>query len=198
MKERPFLRILRAVEPHIPFGEPMKNEQSVRRVCCAADAILEECEKYIERVDDDQFVYVSKAVPGGTIGKHIRHTLDHFRCAITTCCTEAVDYDHRRRGGDVESSRAAAKAEIATLRSLMGDLSETQLNEPMTARVMICSDGQTCDLSTTRAREIFFAMHHAIHHNAILKAIGLELGFECPDGFGTAPSTINFEHSEAS
>ena len=40
-------------------------------------------------------------------------------------------------------------------------------------------------------------MHHAIHHNAILKAIGLELGFECPEGFGTAPSTINFEQAEA-
>tara|TARA_R110002111_G_C5912686_1_gene365235 strand:+ start:375 stop:659 length:285 start_codon:yes stop_codon:yes gene_type:complete len=92
----------------------------------------------------------------------------------------------------------SAKAEIATLRSMMSDLSEDQLNEPMTASVMICSDGQTCDLQTTRAREIFFAMHHAIHHNAILKAIGIELGFECPEGFGTAPSTINFDQVEAS
>lgn len=171
---------------------------SCKRVCGAADAILEQCVEYIDRVDDEQFVYPSKAVPGGTIGKHIRHTLDHFRCAITTSCAEAIDYDHRRRGVEVETKRDAAIAEIETLRSLMNDLSEEQLCEEMTARVMICSDGETCDLTTTRAREIFFAMHHAIHHNAILKAIGLELGFECPDGFGTAPSTINFEHSEAS
>jgi hypothetical protein len=176
----------------------MSSGRSVRRVCGAADAILEQCGDYIDRVDDDQFVSPSNVVPGGTIGKHIRHTLDHFRCAITTCCTESIDYDHRCRGGDVESNRSSAKTEIATLRSLMSELTEEQLNEQVTASVMICSDGETCDLLSTRAREIFFAMHHAIHHNAILKAIGLELGFECPDGFGTAPSTINFEHSEAS
>ncbi len=179
-------------------GEESDCTQSVKRVCGAADAILEQCGQYIDCVDDDQFVCPSQAVPGGTIGKHIRHTLDHFRCAITTCCTKAIDYDHRRRGGDVESCKESAKSEIASLRSLMAQLSEDDLHKPITTRVMICSDGETCDLRSTRAREIFFAMHHAIHHNAILKAIGLELGFECPEGFGTAPSTINFEHSEAS
>ncbi len=171
---------------------------SIRRVCGAADTILEQCADYINCIDDDQFVFPSQAVPGGTIGKHIRHTLDHFRSAITTCCTESINYDHRCRGGNVESCRDAAKSEIATLRSLMSELDEDQLNEQVVACVMICSDGQTCDLQSTRAREIFFAMHHAIHHNAILKAIGLELGFECPEGFGTAPSTINFEQAEAS
>lgn len=169
----------------------------LRAVCCAADAILDQCAEYIDRVSDAQFVQESEVVPGGTIGKHVRHTLDHFRCAITTCCTEPIDYDHRCRGGCVESDRDEAKREVATLRSLMGALSEAKLGETVTTRVMLCGDGQTADLESTRAREIFFAMHHAIHHNAILKAIGLELGFECPEGFGTAPSTINFEHSEA-
>jgi len=171
---------------------------SCKRVCGAADAVLGQCTEYIDRVSDDQFVCQSAVVPGGTIGKHIRHTLDHFRCAISTCCTEAIDYDHRRRGVEVESCRKAAKDEIESLRSILSELDEDKLQEEMTARVMICSDGETCDLTTSRAREIFFAMHHAIHHNAILMAIGLELGFECPEGFGTAPSTINFEHSEAS
>ena len=172
--------------------------KGLRAVCFAADAILEQCEQYIDRVNDDQFVQESKVVPGGTIGKHIRHTLDHFRCAITTCCTEPIDYDHRCRGGCVESDRDEAKKEVATLRSLMGDLNESKLGETVTTRVMLSGDGQSADLESTRAREIFFAMHHAIHHNAILKAIGLELGFECPEGFGTAPSTINFVRSEAS
>jgi len=163
----------------------------------AADAILEQCGAYIDCVADDQYTRVSEVVPGGTIGKHIRHTLDHFRCAITTDCAEAIDYDHRKRGGSVEDNRDAAKAEIATLRSLMGELSVEDLSKSVTTRVMLCGDGQSADLSSTRAREIFFAMHHAIHHNAILKAIGLELGIECPEGFGTAPSTINFEQAEA-
>lgn len=168
-----------------------------RAVCMAADAILEHCADYIDCVDDDQYVRVSEVVPGGTIGKHIRHILDHFRCAITTDCTEPIDYDHRKRGGSVEDNREAAKGEISSLRTLMGGLGVEDLGETVTTRVMLCGDGQTADLHSTRAREIFFAMHHAIHHNAILKAIGLELGIECPVGFGTAPSTINFEQAEA-
>lgn len=166
--------------------------RGLRPVCMAADAILEQAGAYIDGVSDDQFVFPSQAVPGGTIGKHIRHMLDHFRCAITTCCSEPIDYDHRARGGVVESDREEAKREIATLRSLLAGLDEGDLGASVTTRVMLSGDGQTADLSSTRAREIFFAMHHAIHHNAILKAIGLELGFACPEGFGTAPSTINF------
>jgi uncharacterized damage-inducible protein DinB len=169
----------------------------LRSVCLAADAILSQCAEYIDRVEDDQFVQESKVVPGGTIGKHIRHTLDHFRCAITTDCAEPIDYDHRKRGGSVEADRDAAKTEIATLRSLMGALSVEDLDNTVTTRVMLCGDGQTADLHSTRAREIFFAMHHAIHHTAILKAIALELGLSGPEGFGTAPSTINFEQAGA-
>lgn len=176
----------------------MSSCGSVKRVCITADVILEQCSEYIDCVNDEQFVSTSKVVVGGTIGKHIRHTLDHFRSAITTCCSELIDYDHRDRGGDVETSRESAKAEIAMLRSLMGELSEEKLNEQMTACVMVTGSGDTCELQSTRAREIFFALHHAIHHNAILKAIGLEFGFECPYEFGMAPSTINFEQAEAS
>lgn len=171
---------------------------SLGRVCVAADAILEQCADYIDCVSDEEYTFESRVVKGGTIGKHVRHILDHFRCAITTDCTEPIDYDHRRRGGSVERDQRVAKSEIATLRSLLGDLNEKSLGETVTTRVMLCGDGQTVDLESTRAREIFFAMHHAIHHNAILKAIGLELGFECPEGFGTAPATINFEQAEAS
>lgn len=174
------------------------KKNDLRHVCLAADAILDQAEQYIDRVDSDQYVHASVVVPGGTIGKHIRHMLDHFRCAITTDCQEPIDYDHRRRGGSVEEDRDAAKREIATLRSLLGGLEADDLSETVTTRVMLCGDGHTADLQSTRAREIFFAMHHAIHHNAILKAIGLELGFQCPEGFGTAPSTINFEQAEAS
>jgi hypothetical protein len=178
--------------------DTMSKGTQLRAVCLAADSILEQCQDYIGCVSDEQFVRVSEVVPGGTIGKHIRHTLDHFRCAITTCCTEPIDYDHRCRGGCVESDRSEAKKEIATLRSLLGELSDSKLGETVTTRVMLSGDGHTADLNSTRAREIFFAMHHAIHHNAILKAIGLELGFECPEGFGTAPSTINYVRTEAS
>ncbi|MBL4591846.1 MAG: hypothetical protein JKY96_07790 [Phycisphaerales bacterium] len=169
---------------------------SIMRVAAGADAILDQCACFVDGLDDDQFVRPSKIV-GGTIGMHMRHTLDHFRSAITTPCSDLIDYDHRERGGSLETCRTATLAEITTLRSLIGGLDEPAMASPMTACVMVSSDGQTAELGSTRARELFFAMHHAIHHNALVKAIGNEIGITSDDCFGKAPSTINFEHTGA-
>lgn len=169
---------------------------SVLKVAGGADAILEQCAGFITDLDDDRFTAPSATV-GGTIGMHMRHTLDHFRAALTTPADQPIDYDHRERGGTIESSRTDALIEIATLRSMINGLQTNALNEPITARVMVSADGQTADLESSRARELFFAMHHAIHHNALIKAIAKEHGVECDDCFGKAPSTVNFEQSRA-
>ena len=42
-------------------------------------------------------------------------------------------------------------------------------------------------------RELAFAAHHGVHHNAMINAICAELGVATPHGFGKAPSTINHE-----
>ncbi|MBL4809236.1 MAG: hypothetical protein JKY43_04155 [Phycisphaerales bacterium] len=171
---------------------------SVFFVAQTADAILSQVVDYIELLDDEQYTAPSVVFQGGTSGKHIRHTLDHFRSAILTPAIELIDYDHRERGVDVETSREAALTEIAQLRSGLAGLSEDELKIEMTAQVMCSGDGQCAELGTTRAREIFFALHHAIHHNAILKAIAGEFKITLDDGFGMAPSTINFESGLAS
>lgn len=168
---------------------------SVFNVVHSADSILEQLGDYINLLDQELYTKKSEIFPAGTAGKHIRHTLDHFKAAIMTAPTDVIDYDHRERGVSVEESTEAAVNEIAQLRSALSDMNEGQLNTEMTTQVMCSCDGQCAELGTTRAREVFFALHHAIHHNAILKAIATEFGVKLPDGFGTAPSTINYEQS---
>lgn len=172
-------------------------KMSVFYVVQSADSILEQLLDYINLLDQELYTKQSKIFPAGTPGKHIRHTLDHFRASIMTPPGQIIDYDHRERGVSVEQCTQAARTEIAQLRSALGEMSEVKLNTEMTTQVMCSCDGQCAQLGTTRAREIFFALHHAIHHNAILKAIAAEFGITLPEGFGTAPSTINFEQSES-
>ncbi|RMH28027.1 MAG: hypothetical protein D6692_06865 [Planctomycetota bacterium] len=169
-------------------GGPCQNS-----VAAAADAILAQCESFIRDVPESHYTKPASTVTGGTIGKHARHILDHFRAALCTPSCDAIDYDHRTRGGSVETSTDAACAEIAELRSLLTRITDERINEPVTARVMLTGDGQLADLKSTLGRELFFATHHAIHHHAMMKTIGREFGIEAPAGFGTAPSTINFE-----
>jgi hypothetical protein len=171
---------------------------SVLNVVHAADAILEQLSDYIGLMDDEQYTKTSTIFPAGTVGKHIRHTLDHFRCSIMTPASEMIDYDHRARGVSVETDRNAAMTEITQLRSVLGGFDADGLNETVTAQVMCAGDGCCAELRSTRGREIFFALHHAIHHNAILKAIASEFGIELDASFGTAPSTLNYESGLAS
>lgn len=160
-------------------------------LAAAADAILAQCAHACEVVSDDAFTTESETVRGGTIGKHIRHALDHYRALLDTR-EGPVDYDHRTRGVATESDRAAARAEIARMRTKIAALDEGDLDRGVTIRVMLSGDGDTADVPTTLGRELWFCAHHAIHHNAMIKAIAHEFGVEFDKGFGTAPSTLNY------
>jgi hypothetical protein len=163
------------------------------KVAATADAVLEQCAAFLAEVPEDRYAAPSTTIAGGTIGKHARHVLDHFRAALTTPSCDPIDYDHRSRGGCVETDAKAAGEEINTLRSIVQCLDEAAMNTQVTARVMLTAGGETADLRSTLGRELFFATHHAIHHHAMMKSIGREFGIEAPAGFGTAPSTLNFE-----
>jgi hypothetical protein len=162
-------------------------------VAATADAILDQCAAFLGEVPAARYIAPSSTLAGGTIGKHARHVLDHFRAALTTPACDPIDYDHRSRGGTVETDRDAAAAEIDRLRSIVQGLDEAAMNTEVTARVMLTGSGETADLRSTLGRELFFATHHAIHHHAMMKSIGREFGIEAPAGFGTAPSTLNYE-----
>ena len=164
--------------------------ESKAPIAAAADAILCQCAGFIESVDNDAFVADSQRIVGGTIGKHVRHCLDHFR-ALLTADGEPVDYDHRDREVPVETDRVAAAVEVAALRAMIGGLSEERLDSAISIRVMLSGDGTEATLESTMARELFFATHHAIHHHAMIKSIAGEFGCDCGPGFGKAPSTLN-------
>lgn len=165
------------------------------RVAATADAILGQCADFLTALPGDVYAAPSASMAGGTIGKHVRHALDHFRAALTTPACDPIDYDRRARGGNVETDLAAALDEIGHLRSIVQGLDEAAMTTPVTARVMLTGAGETADLRSTLGRELFFATHHAIHHHAMIKAIGREFGIEAPDGFGTAPSTLNYQNA---
>jgi hypothetical protein len=62
---------------------------------------------------------------------------------------------------------------------------------------MLSGEGDEAELTSTFAREVAFATHHAIHHNAMIAAIAASFGVTIPAGFGKAPSTVNHERTGA-
>lgn len=168
--------------------------KSITAVVEQADCILSQCAALIDCVPADAFARDSQRVRGGTIGKHVRHTLDHYRALLDGFGAAAtVDYDHRERNVPTETDQDAARQAVALIRSRIGNLDENALRSEVRIRVMLSGDGAETELDTTLGRELAFASHHAIHHNALIKAIALEFGFDTPPEFGMAPSTLNFQ-----
>lgn len=59
---------------------------------------------------------------------------------------------------------------------------------------MLATDGREVAFASTLSRELAFAVHHCIHHNALSKVL-LRHHFPdavMPPAFGLAPSTTNF------
>lgn len=167
-------------------------------VTAQAIAILDQCAELVARLPDATYRADSRVLAGGTVGKHLRHTLDHFRAAIEGGLGgSAIDYDHRSRNVPEETDRAAALGIIEALTGSLRRADAPMLARPVSIRVMLSADGHEVTLGSTLARELAFASHHAVHHQAMMKAIAAEHGVDCPCEFGKAPSTLNFERSRS-
>ncbi|CAG0969498.1 hypothetical protein PHYC_01164 [Phycisphaerales bacterium] len=160
-------------------------------LAAAADSILSQCESLLLEVPDSVYIAEAQTIQGGTLGKHLRHTLDHFAAAFTHA--GPIDYDHRARNVPMETDRQAALAQVAFLKERAGSLGHRLSGDSVSVRVMIAGDGREMILGSTLGREMAFATHHAVHHLAMMRAIAGAFGIDLPDVVGKAPSTINFE-----
>lgn len=83
---------------------------------------------------------------------------------------------------------------LATRLTLLLRTDDAALEQPLSAAFMLAADGREVAFESTLSRELAFAVHHCIHHNALSKVL-LRLHFPdaaLPPDFGMAPSTTNF------
>lgn len=166
-------------------------------VSAAAACLLGQCEAFIRDVPDGVYTAASTVLPGGTVGKHVRHVLDHY-AAIVAGSREGgvIAYDHRERDVPMETSRAEAMRAVAGIRGEIASMSADP-GRVVKVRVMVSGDGLEAEVVSSLARELAFATHHAVHHQAMMRAIAGEFGVEADSQFGKAPSTIQFETASA-
>jgi hypothetical protein len=165
----------------------------------AAGAVLDQCEALVRAVPEGAMCAESRTLKGGTLGKHLRHTLDHYVAALSVVGEDGViDYDRRRRETPVETDKGAAVDAIDELRMRLSAAAGEGLARPVKVRVMLDGEGGELELASTLGRELAFATHHAVHHQAMMRAIAGEFGIEMEDAFGKAPSTLHAERARGS
>ncbi len=163
----------------------------------AAETVLTQCQAFVLAISDACYSAPSSTIRGGTVGKHLRHTLDHFSAVLCVVSEpgQPIDYDERTRNVPMETDRRIAIMAMSDLRDQLAAAAIEGLEMAVRVRVMIDGDGRTADLGSTLGRELAFATHHAVHHQAMMKAIATEFGVTVSDQFGKANSTLHFEAS---
>ncbi|MFZ4574160.1 MAG: DinB family protein, partial [Phycisphaerales bacterium] len=174
------------------FCNPDRNDCG--RLADAASGLLRQCDQLVRGLPVGIYSAPSRILPGGTIGKHLRHVLDHYTAALAGLATDSiVDYDRRERNVPMETDPGAGLASIAELLGELRRVGRQSSATALTIRVMISAGGETEDLVTTLGRELAFATHHGVHHVAMMRGIASEHGVEIAPEIGKAPSTLNNE-----
>ncbi|KAG7381774.1 hypothetical protein PHYPSEUDO_005656 [Phytophthora pseudosyringae] len=188
-------RVARLGLAHMSSMEP---GSSGAPVCVLA--ILEQHKIFLRGLDNAVYTFHSPLVES-SVGQHTRHSLDHLRKPLELLATRqcpsdenVVRYDIRDRLTPVEKDRLAAIEQIEQLEKTLLAVPQSALARPVHAAFMLSADGCEFDFESTFSRELAFAVHHCIHHNALSKVL-LRHHFpelSVPTGFGMAPSTANF------
>jgi uncharacterized damage-inducible protein DinB len=177
-------------------GSPSEIARTIASppVVSATEVLLRQCASFVAQFQNASECYTreSRTMKGGTVGKHVRHTLDHFRAAIDGHSRGVpIEYDRRERDVPMEKEPRAAITAIDDLVRAVQGFDAADLASPVRVSVMLTGDGVLAQLGSTLGRELAFAAHHAVHHHAMMEAIAREFGVASPCDFGLAPSTVN-------
>lgn len=171
--------------PHIPSGDTAGIDPIVAPLI----ALLGQLEWVVRRLDDRDYTVQRAVGISGSIGSHLRHSLDHVVALTAGAASGCVDYDHRRRGTAVESCRVSALLEIDHAVRDLRTLTSFDLDRSLELVAAIDREGTRLSAVTSVGRELAFVMSHTTHHLAVIALLLRDLGIEVPPRFGYAPTT---------
>ncbi len=126
-----------------------------------------------------------------TIGKHVRHIIDHYDSFLQSLSSRSdnrLDYEHRERDPALESDPLTAAMRLRKLSTELGAHSELSHT---VALGMVHQEGDAhLTTPTSVGRELAFLSSHTIHHMAILGLLVEAAGMTLPEEFGVHPSTL--------
>ncbi|MFU8814785.1 MAG: hypothetical protein ACNA7W_05535 [Pseudomonadales bacterium] len=146
-------------------------------------------------IDDETFTRPCLLVFDGSVGKHVRHNLDHYHSFLAGLSSGVVDYDQRARSQRVERSREMALAALETVTAHVSELTHHDRKLRIRLHSPRPGGGECCEPSpawaeSTVQRELAFLLSHTVHHHAIIAIIARYLGADIDPQFGVARATL--------
>lgn len=125
-----------------------------------------------------------------SIGRHLRHSLEHVRALVCAISDGCAAYDRRARDARIETDRDLAVAQLLQLAAALAPLAETDLDTPVDVEFILDPAYPPSLQRSTFGRELSFVLSHAIHHNVIIGLVAQEFGYSMPRALMTAPATL--------
>ena len=162
----------------------------------AVEDVLRQGCALLTSVSGKAYTHKEDGPHGASLGAHYRHVLDHFQCLLEGIESGEINYDHRRRSPELESSVDIALGATERLLEKFHALPAHIWQSECTVVYSVgYGDSETQGVPSNLARELMFCVGHAIHHFAILKLLCAGMSVKLPYEFGVAPSTL--KHLEA-
>ncbi len=156
----------------------------------AALAILDQGLDLLASLENADYTRTLPEAFNASIGGHYRHCLDHFERLLVKG-DEVIDYDARQRDERIERDPAFAAGRTRELASALRALPAVRLAEAVSVRCRVAYVGEDSPMvPSTFAREIMYAIVHAVHHYALIGVMCRLLELPLRPGFGIAPSTV--------
>lgn len=153
----------------------------------------------ISLISDEQYTHIASPYVSSSIGEHFRHIVDLYLAVMNGIEKGVIDYDVRRRGAPIETSRAHAIKELEGIGQWMGKMWDYVQGALVDADkpVMVLSevslrDTERVRVESTYARELIFTSSHAVHHFSVIGIIAKLQNIDVEAGLGVAPATASY------
>lgn len=124
-----------------------------------------------------------------SLGKHVRHIIDHYAALLATAGQGRLDYEHRQREEWLERCPREARRRLEAISLALDELADLSGEGALILDYPLDHQSQRC-LGSTLGRELAFLTSHTVHHMALLGLLAERLGVTLPETFGVHPSTL--------
>ncbi|MFW3614170.1 hypothetical protein [Billgrantia antri] len=157
---------------------------------------LYQLQAFLERLTPAFYRYTFGPTGRQSLGKHVRHILDHYDALLVGAGAGSIDYENRRRDERLETEPELAVARVAEICAALPGL-EAHRSATLQLRYPVEGASGSLVLTSSLPRELAFLTSHTVHHMALLGMMAESLGVDLPVHFGVHPSTLRFWQQSA-
>jgi len=173
---------------------PVTERSVIASALAGNESVLRDLQTSVAHLTVNQYQWEFNG-NSGSVGKHTRHILDHYRCFYAGIDENLVNYDARAREPSLETHPQNACTAIESILKLLA--TSASKNPHATLFVTSSTDANLVAPTTasTIARELVFLQSHTIHHMASIRMLSELQGIIVQDSFGLSPATLKLEYS---